>query len=331
MRILRHYTNVPAEVLGGVVAIGNFDGVHRGHQAVIDEAGRIAERDGAPHVVLTFEPHPRHFFNPGGQAFRLTSLRSKAHQIEAHGVDALVVLRFDAAFAAMSAGDFVSQVLARGLAARHVVVGYDFVFGHGRAGNAERLAAMAPEHGFALSAVEAVAAEGEVYSSSRIRVALENANPGLATELLGHWWEMEGRVVGGARRGHQLGFPTANLRLRGFLQPALGIYAVRAGLSAAEGVAWRDGVASFGRRPTFGGTEPVLEIHLFDFAGDLYGRHMRVAFVDYIREEKKFDDIEELKREMASDCEIARGILAAAAGEGRALRLEPAARRRARP
>ena len=310
MRILRHYRDVPAAAQGTVVALGNFDGVHRGHKAVIAEASRIAARGGAACAVLTFEPHPREFFNPQGPVFRLTSLRAKARQMEALGVEFLFVLHFDAAFAAIPAGDFVTQVLVQGLSVRHAVVGYDFVFGNKRAGNTELLASMAESHGFALTVIEPVAAGGEVYSSSRIRVALENRNPRLAAELLGHWWEIEGRVREGDRRGSKLGYPTANLTPGEILQPSLGIYAVRAGITTGQGVTWRDGVASLGRRPTFGGGDVVLEVHLFDFAGDLYGQHLRVAFIDYIREEKKFDDIQSLKAEILADCRLARRILA---------------------
>jgi riboflavin kinase/FMN adenylyltransferase len=311
MRILRHYTDVPAQVRGSVVAIGNFDGVHLGHQAVIAEAGRIAAAAGAPHAALTFEPHPRSFFTPRAAAFKLTSLRSKAHQIEALGVEVLFVLTFDAEFAAISAADFVDRVLVQGLGLRHAVVGFDFVFGHRRAGDTRLLSELAPRHRFELTVVEPVGHEGEVYSSSRIRQALKAAEPRLAAELLGHWWVVEGRVGEGERRGRQLGYATANLSLDDFLEPALGIYAVRAGLETESGVEWRDAVASLGRRPTFGGGEVMLEVHLFDFSGDLYGQHLRVAFVDYIREEKKFDDIDGLKAAMAADCEAARRILAA--------------------
>lgn len=311
MRILRHYTDVPDQARGAVVAIGNFDGVHLGHQAVIAEAGRIAQAEGAPHAALTFEPHPRSFFSAGAPAFKLTSLRSKAHQIEALGVEFLFVLTFDAEFAAISAPDFVTRVLVQGLEIRGAVVGFDFVFGHRRAGDTRLLTEMAARHGFDVTVVEPVARQGEVYSSSRIREALKAANPRLAAELLGHWWVVEGRVGEGDRRGRQLGYATANVTLGDFLEPALGIYAVRAGLESERGVVWRDAVASLGRRPTFGAGEVVLEVHLFDFAGELYGQHLRVAFVDYIRAEKKFDDIDGLKAAIAADCEAARRILAA--------------------
>jgi riboflavin kinase/FMN adenylyltransferase len=317
MRVLRHYTDVPAEARGAVVAIGNFDGIHRGHRAVIGEAARIAVAADAPLAVLTFEPHPRSYFNPDAPAFRLTPMRGKAHQLEALGAEVLFVLHFDEALAAMPATDFVDQVIVRGIGARHLVVGYDFVFGHKRLGNTELLAQLSEHHGFALEVVAPVAQGDEICSSSRIRQALRDADPRLAAGLLGRRWEIEGRVGPGDKRGHQLGYPTANLALDDYLEPALGIYAVRAGLELDGELVWRDAVANLGRRPTFGGTDVILEVHLFDFAGDLYGQHMRVAFVDYIRPEEKFDDIEDLKAQMAADCDVARRLLGEAnASEG---------------
>jgi riboflavin kinase/FMN adenylyltransferase len=313
MRVLRHYTDVPAEALGAVVAIGNFDGIHRGHQAVIGAAARIATATPAPLAVLTFEPHPRGYFDPAGAAFRLTPLRSKAHQVEALGADFLFVLHFDKALAAMPAREFVSEVLVHGIAARHLVVGYDFVFGHKRLGDTELLAELAVEHGIALEVVAPVAQAGEVFSSSRIRQALQNAEPRLAAALLGRDWEIEGRVEHGDRRGRELGYPTANLGLDDHLEPALGIYAVRAGLEIDGELVWRDAVASLGRRPTFGGTDVILEVYIFDFDADIYGQHLRVAFVGYIRPEEKFDDIEDLKARMALDCDAARRLLSTGA------------------
>ncbi len=309
MRIFRHFEELPAEARGAAVAIGNFDGVHRGHQAVIGEAARIAAATAAPLAVLTFEPHPRSFFDPTGPAFRLTPLRSKVHQVEALGADFLFVLHFDAALAAMPARDFVSQIVVHGIAACHLVVGYDFVFGNKRRGDTELLVELAVEHGFALEVVAPVAQAGEVFSSSRIRQALRDAEPRLAAALLGRDWEIEGRVGHGDRRGRELGYPTANLDLDDHLEPALGIYAVRAGLEIDGELVWRDAVASLGRRPTFGGTDVILEVHILDFSGDLYGKHLRVAFVGYIRPEEKFDDIDDLTARIALDCDAARRLL----------------------
>ncbi|MGB8274303.1 MAG: bifunctional riboflavin kinase/FAD synthetase [Alphaproteobacteria bacterium] len=312
MRLFRHYDPLPPEVTGCVVAVGNFDGVHLGHQAVIAGTLRLARAAKHPCVVLTFEPHPRHFFAPDAPPFRLTPLRIKAHCIEALGVDDLLVLHFDAAFASLSAEAFVDRVLVEGLKARHVVVGYDFVFGHKRMGNAALLAALASEKGFAVSAIEPVRApNGAVYSSTRIRDLLAAGDPVTAAHLLGRSWEMEGRVVPGDKRASTIGFPTANVEVdRQLLRPARGVYAVRAGIDQGRGTDWHEAVANFGIRPTVGGQVELLEVHLLDRSEDLYGRHLRVALVAYLRAEKKFDGLAALKAQIAEDCQQARGTLA---------------------
>jgi riboflavin kinase/FMN adenylyltransferase len=311
MQIFRHFNDLPADARGSVTAVGNFDGVHRGHREVIGEAGRIARADGLPWSVLTFEPHPREFFAPGAEPFRLTPFRVKVRWIEALGVDNLIVLHFDDAFAHLSAETFVHEVLVKGLEARHVISGYDFVFGHRRQGTCELLLRMGQDEGFDFTAVTAVRDEtGDAFSSTRVREALRQGDPRTAARLLGRHHEIEGRVERGERRGQKLGFPTANVSLDGVLQPALGVYAVRAGVDRGAGTAWRDGVANLGRRPTFGGNQVFLESHLFDFSDDLYGQHLRVQLVDFIRPERKFDGADALRAQIAQDLEAARRILA---------------------
>lgn len=310
MRVLRHYSDLPAEALGAVVVLGNFDGLHRGHQAVLNEARAVANRLAAPLALITFEPHPRRFFTPDRPPFRLSSLRTKALVLEALGVDFLLALHFDKALAAMSAEDFVMAVLVKGLKARHVVVGYDFVFGHKRGGGVPLLSWMAEMEGFGLSVVEAAGAGGEIFSSTRIRQHLSEARPQDAADLLGRWWCIEGRVLPGDKRGRTIGFPTANIALYEYLVPALGVYAVRAGIEGERAIAWHDGVANLGRRPTFAKEDVLLEVHLLDFDGDLYGRHLLVQFVDFIRQERKFDGIAALKAQIAADAGKARVILA---------------------
>ena len=313
MRIFRHYENLPPEARGAAVTIGNFDGVHRGHQAVIGEAGRVAKRLDAPLGVLTFEPHPRSVFQPDAPPFRLTSLRTKAHDLEALGVDCLYVLHFDLEFSKRTAQAFVADILVGGLEVRHVVVGDDFVFGHARRGTVEVLGRMAAEQGFGLTCVApvtaAAAGAGKVFSSGAIRDLLRQGDPRAAARRLGRFWELEGRVEEGNRRGKGLGFPTANLGLGEYLRPATGIYAVRAGLDQGRDTVWRDGVASLGRRPTFGGKELLLEVHLFDFSADLYGRHLRVAMIEFLREERKFDRRDALVFQMREDAKRAREVL----------------------
>ncbi len=315
MRLFRHHTEVPVEARGAVVALGNFDGVHRGHQAVIGAAGQLARDLGTTLAVLTFEPHPREFFGPGQPSFRLTPFRTRVRHLEAIGVDHLFVLHFDQELAGKSAEAFVVEVLGEGLQAAHVVVGYDFVFGAKRRGNAALLGELGASYGFAVTSVAPAASDsGEIFSSTRIREHLQAGRPLAAARLLGRPWEIEGRVEHGDALGRELGYPTANVALGEYLLPAQGIYAVKAGIDEGRGTVWRDGVASLGTRPTVGGTRLQLEVHLFDFAADLYGRHLRVAMIDYLRPEKKFDGLPALTAQIAEDCRQARAVLAGYAG-----------------
>jgi len=309
MDIYRHYSGLPAGARGGAVAIGNFDGIHLGHQFVIRKAGELARAFGAKQGVLTFEPHPRSVFQPGLPPFRLTPFRVKAELLRCLGIDLLYNLHFDLEFAALSAEDFVRDVLVAGLGISEAIVGYDFVFGHRRRGDASSLSRMGKDLGFGVTVLEPVQHDSEIYSSTRIRHLLAEGRPRDAAALLGRAWEIDGRVEQGDRRGRTIGFPTANIELADYLRPAGGVYAVRAAIS--RGGDWHDGVANLGMRPTFGGSDLRLEVHLFDFAGDLYGRHLRVALVDYIRPEQKFAGLEALKAQIAADAARARAILTA--------------------
>ncbi|HEX4568812.1 MAG TPA: bifunctional riboflavin kinase/FAD synthetase [Dongiaceae bacterium] len=315
MRLFRHHSEIPVEARGDVVALGNFDGLHLGHQKVIGEALRLAGELDAPCGVLTFEPHPRAYFQPDKPAFRLTPFRIKLRQLDAIGVDYLYLLSFDRAMAERSPESFIVEVLGQGLEPIHLVVGYDFVFGKGRSGNAAMLGDLGRAAGFGVTSVPAaVDAEGVAYSSTKVRERLAAGDPLGAAQVLGRPWEIEGRVESGDKRGRLLGFPTANVAMSGYLQPALGVYAVKAGIDEGRGTRWLDGVANLGRRPTVGGTRVQLETHLFDFAGDLYGRHLRVALIDFIRPERKFDGLEALKAQIAADSAEARARLAAYQG-----------------
>ena len=293
------------------MAIGNFDGVHLGHQAVICHAVSRAEALAIPSAVLPFEPHPRMLFKPESEPFRLTPLRPKAHAIEALGIDVMVVLAFDRALSQKSAEDFVEDVLVTGMAVGHVVVGEDFVFGHDRLGTVESLARMGDRLGFTVTALKPVAGpEGTVYSSTAVREALKAGEPRRAAALLGRAWEIEGRVEHGDARGRQLGFPTANIGLGEYLRPAFGVYAVQAGVDHGTETEWHPGVANLGRRPTVAGSVERLEVHLFDFEGDLYGRHLRVRLIEFLRPEKKFDGLDALRAQIGRDCAAARALLA---------------------
>ncbi|PHQ70006.1 MAG: riboflavin biosynthesis protein RibF [Sneathiella sp.] len=309
MRILRSYKDVPEECQGLVLAIGNFDGVHRGHQSVIAHAQEVADKLGVPSGVLTFEPHPREFFAPDAPPFRISSMETKAAHLKWLGVDVMAAVDFDLAFSQKSAEEFVHDVLVEGYGAVHVVVGYDFIFGHKRQGTTVVLGDFAKKYGFGLTVVEPVGEQTIIFSSTAIRECLKAGDPGKAASLLGHWWEIEGEVVEGDKRGRTIGFPTANIPLLGYHYPKLGVYAVRVGLHNGTHVDWIDGVANFGNRPTFDKKDVLLEVHLLDYSGDLYGQTLRVAFVDFIRPEVKFAGIEELEKQIELDAETARRLL----------------------
>ena len=302
MQIFRHYEHIPPAARGATIAIGNFDGVHRGHQALLAHAKRLGEKL----AVLVFEPHPQEFFRPDAPRFRLTPFRAKARLLEQHGVDLLFALHFDAALASLSADEFISKVLVESLGAKHVIVGEDFRFGKGRAGNLALLQQRGRELGFDVTTFELVGEGGSSkISSTRIREALREGKPEMAAELLGHLWTVEGRVEHGDQRGRTIGFPTANVSLQGYLEPALGVYAVRVELNGKN----YGGVANFGRRPTFDKKDVLLEVHVFDYQGDVYGQPIVVSFVSYIRPEMKFPGLEALKAQIAQDSETARTLL----------------------
>jgi riboflavin kinase/FMN adenylyltransferase len=319
MCIYRDHTQLPREAQGGVIAVGNFDGVHLGHREVIGEAGRIAKACGQPWGVLTLEPHPRRFFHPDAPPFRLTPFPAKARLIEALGPDFLVVARFDADFARLTPRSFVEQALVAGLDARHVVCGHDFAFGHGRRGTCEMLLWLADEFDFGFTCVPEVRdADGEPYSSTRIRGYLRDGQPQAAARLLGRPFEIEGTVIEGDHRGRSIGFPTANIPLDEYAQPMFGVYAVRALVLESGRRLARNGVSNLGIRPTFEASAPLLESHLFDFDGDLYGRTLRVQLIEHLRAEKKFDGLDALRAQITDDCAVARRLLDRQAGTPRA-------------
>ena len=293
---------------GAVVAIGNFEGVHRGHRAVIDVAlarGRQLTRKIA---ALTFEPHPRAVFRPDEPVFRLSDERTKLRLLATTGLDGAIVMRFDPALAALSAEDFVRRILVERFSVAGVVVGFDFHFGKGRAGSPDFLAAAGRAHGFMVDIVPPFADGGTRISSGKIRDALAAGEVEAAAEFLGYPWFVSGEVVHGDKRGRELGFPTANLRLDPACGLKHGIYAVRVGVDGRR----YDGVASFGRRPMFDSGVVLLEVFLFDFAGDLYGKTLDVAFIHWIRPELTFATVDDLIRRMDEDCGLARAALARA-------------------
>jgi riboflavin kinase/FMN adenylyltransferase len=308
MQVLHGIDAVPAAARGAVLAIGNFDGVHRGHQALLTATREVAAERRGPAGVILFEPHPREFFQPDRPHFRLTPLPLKLRLLETFGVALAVVLRFDAALAALTAEAFIERVIVEKLAAAHVVVGYDFRFGKGRGGDPETLVRAGAKAGFGVSVVAQVAEAGEVFSSGAIRAELAQGDVKGAAEMLGWWWRLSGRVIGGAKRGTGLGFPTANIALAPGTALGHGIYAVRVYVGGSS----YGGAGYLGTRPTFDAGAPILEVFLFDFQGDLYGRDIEVEFIDFVRPDRRFDGAALLQQQMESDCARARQMLATA-------------------
>jgi riboflavin kinase/FMN adenylyltransferase len=297
---------LPRGLEGAVVAIGNFDGVHRGHRAVIAAARERARTLGRPAAALTFEPHPRSFFRPQEPLFRLTDARAKLRLFAATGLSGAIVLRFDAQLAEPAPESFVDDILIRRLGISGAVVGFDFRFGRDRTGTPDLLAAQGARRGFTVDVVPAVEVEGRRVSSGLVRDTLAAGHVEEANALLGYPWFVSGEIVHGDKRGRELGYPTANMRLDPACRLRHGIYAVRVGVGERR----YDGVASFGRRPMFDVGTVLLEVFLFDFSGDLYGRVIDVAFLSWIRPELSFAGVEELVRRMDEDSRRARAALA---------------------
>jgi riboflavin kinase/FMN adenylyltransferase len=298
---------VPAHLRGGIVALGNFDGFHLGHQAVVGRAVEWARAEGRPALVATFDPHPVRYFKPDAAPFRLTTLEQRQRLFAAVGADGMIVFRFDAALANLTADVFVAERLVQLIGAAGIVTGEDFTFGKGRSGNSEVLGRLAAEHGFRTMAVGAVTLDDEPVSSSRIRTALQAGDCGTAARLLTRPFTIEGEVQHGDKLGRTIGYPTANIALDRYLRPRYGIYAVRGRLPDGRVL---NGAANLGIRPTFEPPKELLEAYFFDFAGDLYGQVIEVEFHAFLRPEAKFDSLDALKAQMKADCEEARELLA---------------------
>ena len=299
---------LPPHLRRGVVALGNFDGFHRGHQAVVGRAIQLARAEGRPALVATFDPHPARLFKPELAPFALTTLDQKMRLLADFGVDATVVLRFDRAFAALGPEAFVTDWLIGHLGIAGVVTGHDFTFGKARAGDTADLARFGAAYGFTAEAIGAVReSDGEIISSTHIRKLLRAGDPGGAARLLTRPFTIEGTVEHGDKRGRSIGFPTANLALGDYVRPAYGVYAVRVRLADGRMV---DGVANLGVRPMFDPPKELLETYLFDWSGDLYGQSIAVELHHFLRPEWKLDGLEALKRQIDADCAEARRLLA---------------------
>lgn len=288
---------------GAGIALGNFDGLHRGHRAVLAAAGQ----DGAPLAAAVFAPHPRRYFAPGSPPFRLSSDRVRAELLAGAGVLTLYTIPFDETLRRMPPEAFARDILSEALGAARVAVGEDFRFGQDRAGDIHALESFGARFGFDVAAVPPVEAAGGPASSTRVREALRAGDLDLANAILGHEWRMDGEVIEGDRLGRTLGWPTANMALGDYIRPAFGIYAVRCRIEGEE--SWRPGVASLGTRPTVEGKDERLEVFLFDFDGDLYGKRLETAFAAFLRPEEKFDSLDAMKAQMEEDGRRAREVL----------------------
>lgn len=305
MRIIRDFTHCATDAKGAVVALGNFDGVHAGHKAILRACVDEAKRLGVAPAVMTFFPHPREFFGRGSEALRLQSFRQKMLLFAEAGIRTVFVVRFNARFASLTAESFVGDVLSKHLQARHIVTGYNFAFGKGRGGDTAYLAQACAAKGMGFTACAPVMHDGAVVSSSAIRGLLAQGDTRQAAALLGRLFSIEGRIIHGEKRGKAMGYPTANIALGKLFRPRYGVYAVRV---TGEGMRF-DGVANLGIRPMFEIAEPLLEVHGFDISANLYGRRVQVALVEFIREERYFDSLEGLSRQIAEDEAAARQVL----------------------
>jgi len=307
MQTFTHWQDVPEAFRGASVAMGNFDGIHLGHQSVIDLA-----RGKGPLGIITFEPHPRQVFAPDAPPFRLMNAEARAHRLAKLGIERLYQLPFDRALAGMSAEAFAREVLAQGLGVRHVAVGGDFRFGSGREGDTTTLTELGRRFGFEVTVAPLLHLDGVEISSTAIRRALAEGRPRDAAAMLGHLHRIEGPVLHGDKRGRDLGFPTANMSVAGLHLPRLGVYAVKFDVLSGPHAGSYEGAASLGVRPMFGENTPNLETYVFDFHGDLYGADVSVALVEYLRPEIRFSSLDALVDQMKADCDQARMSLSGA-------------------
>ena len=309
MRIVRDTVFIDPADRGAAAAIGNFDGVHIGHQSVIDLTRQVAAAAGVPLGVMTFEPHPRSYFSKDPAPFRLMNAEAKANRLAKLGIEKLYELPFNAGLAALSPRDFAQTIIADQLSLKHVVVGADFCFGKGRSGTVDDLKKFGQDMGFGVTIAPILRHDHGNVSSTAIRTALTAGNPRDAAAMLGHWHRIEGEVIRGDQRGRDLGYPTANMSIAGLHPPKFGVYAVKVNVLHGPHKGSYKGAASIGVRPMFGENLPNCETYLFDFKGDLYGAPLSVALVDYLRPELKFDGLDALITQMDADCAKAREIL----------------------
>ena len=309
MKIIRDYTFLNKEDKGACVAIGNFDGVHKGHLSVIELARAAAKTLKTAFGVITFEPHPRAYFQLTSKPFRLMSAEARASQLEKVGINNLYELQFNSALSSLSADQFINDVLVNGLGVKHIVVGEDFCFGKNRSGSVKMLEDYGRKLGFGVTIAPLVEDNKGIFSSTSIRNAITDGRPDDAAHMLGHWYRIEGTVISGDQRGRELGYPTANMSLDGLHLPKFGVYAVIADILTGPYKGRFFGAASLGERPTFGVNIPNLETFIFDFSGDIYEEELSIALVSFQRPELKFDNLDDLIKQMDQDCKTSIKIL----------------------
>ena len=297
MEIFRNSTKDLVNARGGVFALGNFDGVHLGHKEIISKAISIGKKNNIPSGVLIFQPHPRKFFRPKDKNFIISDLKTRSYLLENCGLDFLGILDFDKKMSNLTPYEFVDNVINNAIDVSHLIVGYNFKFGKDRSGDVQALTDICKKLKIDLSIIDKVEGDNYIFSSSSVRDCLRNADLKGAKKIIGDYWTVKGEVIKGDQRGRQIGFPTANISMEGWIEPLFGVYAVKVSI---DGLLYK-GVANLGIRPTFGQSSPLLEVHLFDYSGDLYGNDIVISFIDFIREEKKFDGIEALKKQIEID------------------------------
>ena len=297
MEIFRNSTKDLVNARGGVFALGNFDGVHLGHKEIISKAISIGEKNNIPSGVLIFQPHPRKFFRPNDENFIISDIKTRSYLLENCGLDFLGILDFDKKMSNLTPYEFVDNVINNAIDVSHLIVGYNFKFGKDRSGDVQALTDICKKLKIDLSIIDKVEDDNYIFSSSSVRDCLRKADLKGAKKIIGDYWTVKGEVIKGDQRGRQIGFPTANISMEGWIEPLFGVYAVKVSI---DGLLYK-GVANLGIRPTFGQSSPLLEVHLFDYSGDLYGNDIVISFIDFIREEKKFDGIEALKKQIEID------------------------------
>jgi len=312
MEIIRNYKSCPERAHNSVIALGNFDGVHLGHQAIIEEVKKTAQEKGLPSAILTFEPHPITVLRENITPLRLTPLRDKFEIVESMGIDYMFVVHFNHKLSQVKANDFISDILVDNIKVNHIVIGHDFIFGHNREGNSDLLKECSKQYGYEVSQLLPVETDGIIYSSTLIRKYIKNGELKKAADFLGHEFIISGRVIKGQQRGKDLQVPTANINLKNYIRPLYGVYSALVSIGGSDNLPkiWMPAAVNIGINPTFEDNGDILEAHILDFDEDIYGEKIRVKLIEHLRPEKSFSDINELKEAMSADIQNVRERMA---------------------